>query len=278
MRHVDHEGGADLVGDLAHRREVHAARVGGVAAHEDERPELPGLLPDGVVVDEPGDRVGAVTALVEHLAGDVGPEAVREVAAGVEAHAQQTLGAEAAAQVLPVLLRQVVDGPGAQLGQAGGLDAVRQDRPVADEVGVDARVGLDVGVVGAEELLGVPGRDGLDRVDVAAAGVEAVPDGALGILVGEPRAHGEQRRERGVVLRRDELQRVALIGQLLADGLGDGGLGGLDDLEHGLVGDARLLHDVGSGHWDSSGGGSVRCARRIRSPGPAPEMLSEPQI
>jgi hypothetical protein len=82
--HVHHQGGADLVGDLAHRREVDAARIGRVARDQDQRPEFTGGRGDGVVVEQPGRRVGAIAALVEHLAGDVGPEPVGEVTARIQ--------------------------------------------------------------------------------------------------------------------------------------------------------------------------------------------------
>ena len=101
VRHVDHQGGADLVGDLAHLGEVDPARIRRVAGHQDQRLELAGRGGDDVVVEQPRLRVGAVAALVEHLAGDVGPEAVGEVAAGVERHAEQPLVAELGAQLSP---------------------------------------------------------------------------------------------------------------------------------------------------------------------------------
>ena len=47
-----------------------------------------------VVVDQAGLGIGAVGALVEHLAGDVRPEAVGQVAAGVERHAEHPLVAQ----------------------------------------------------------------------------------------------------------------------------------------------------------------------------------------
>ncbi|CAB4721675.1 unannotated protein [freshwater metagenome] len=84
VRHVDHQGGTDLVGDLAHLGEVHPARVGGVAGHQDQRLELARLGGDHVVVEQAGLGVGAVLLLVEHLAADVGAEAVGQVTAGVE--------------------------------------------------------------------------------------------------------------------------------------------------------------------------------------------------
>ena len=123
----------------------------------------------------------------------------------------------ARAQRLPVVVGQVVDVLGAGRLQRGRLDALGQDRPERDEVGVDARVRLDVGVRRAEQRLGVVGGELLDGVDVLAAGVEAVPDRALGVLVREPVAHRQQHGGRGVVLAGDQLQRAALVGQFAAD-------------------------------------------------------------
>ena len=113
------------------------------------------------------------------------------------------------------------------------LDALREDRPERDQVGVDARVRLHVGVRGAEQRAGVVGGGLLDGVDVLAAGVEAVPDRALGVLVREPGAHRQQDGGGGVVLAGDQLERRALVGQLAADRAGDRRLDGLDDLERG---------------------------------------------
>ena len=235
VRHVDHQHRANLVSDLAHLGEVHAARVGGVAGDDDERLELARLRGEGVVVEQLGLGVGAVGTLVEHLARHVGPEAVRQVAACIEGHAEQALLAEAAAQVLPVGLAEVSDALDAELGECGRLDLVREDRPVGGQVRVDAGVGLDVGVLGAEQFAGVLGRDRLDGVDVLAAGVEAVTDRTLGVLVAHPGAHGGQHRKACVVLRRDQLQRVALIGEFLPGGRGDPRFDGLNHAEQGLI-------------------------------------------
>ena len=92
-----------------------------------------------------------------------------QVAAGVQRHAQQPLVAQLGAQRLPVGFGQVVDVLGAELGQAGRFDPGGEDGPVGDEVGVDARVRLDVGVGRAEQLAGVLGGHRLDGVDVLAA-------------------------------------------------------------------------------------------------------------
>jgi len=94
MRHVDHQCGAHLVGDLAHSGEVDPPRVCRVAGDQYQRLELTGDSSDRTIVHQPGGRIGAVTALVKHLAGDVGPKAVGEVPAGVQRHTQQPLVAE----------------------------------------------------------------------------------------------------------------------------------------------------------------------------------------
>ena len=238
MGHVDEQGGADLVGDLAHLGEVDPPRVGGVAGHQHQRLELLGLGPHHVVVEQPGLRVGAVLLLVEHLPGDVRAEAVGEVAAGVERHAEQPLVAELVAQLLPVLVAELVDVLGAELLQPRALDPVGEDRPVRDQVGVDAGVRLRIGVRRTEQLARVLGGERLDRVDVLAAGVEAVPDRALGVLVAEPGAHGQQHRRRGVVLAGDQLERGALVGELLAGRVGDPRLDAGDHLQGLVVGTA----------------------------------------
>ena len=108
-------------------------------------------------------------------------------------------------------------------------------------------VRLHVGVLGAEELAGVLGGERLDGVDVAAAGVEAAADGALGVLVAEPVAHRQQHGRGGVVLAGDQLEHVALVGDLPADGVGDARLDGPDDVERAAEGDGLggegLWHD-----------------------------------
>ena len=258
--HVDHQGRADLVGDLAHPGEVDPAGVGRVARHQHQRLELAGLRGDLVVVEQPGLGVGAVLLLVEHLAADVGPEAVRQVAAGVEAHAEQALVAQLAAQLLPVGVGELVDVLRLCLLEPGTLDAVRQDRPERHQVGVDARVRLHVGVLGAEQLAGVLGGDRLDGVDVLAAGVEAVTHGALGVLVAEPGAHRHQHGRRGVVLAGDELERGTLVGELGAGRLGDPRLHRGDDLECLGVGAAGQAGQV-VGHGASLRSAATRPSR-----------------
>ena len=52
MGHVDHEDGADRVGDLAEAAEVPDARIGGAAGNDQLRLGGAGELRDLVIVDE----------------------------------------------------------------------------------------------------------------------------------------------------------------------------------------------------------------------------------
>ena len=74
--------------------------------------------------------------------------------------------------------------------------------------------GLDVGVLGAEQLLGAVDRQLLGDVDLLAAAVVAAAGVALGVLVGQHRADRFEHRLRHEVLRGDHLQRALLAPQL----------------------------------------------------------------
>ena len=253
VSHVDHEDGSDLVGDLAHLREVHPARVGGVPGDDDEGPELACQLGDLVVIEQTGLRVRSVGALVEHLARDVRTETVGEVAAGVQAHADGALVVEAVAQGVPVGLGEVVDGARSELLEGWGLDVMGEDRPVGSEVGVNTGVRLHVGMLSAEEGAGVLGSNRLNGVDVLAAGVEAVTGGTLGVLVGEPGTHGRKDGQGCVVLGSDELEGMTLVGQFGSGGLRNPGLNLCDRVEHGAVSRGQLLGDVAGCGIDGTG-------------------------
>ena len=84
MRHVNHQHRAGLIGDLAHQPEVDQPRVSRVPRDDDQRAELTRLHSQRVVVKQAGRRIQSVAVLVEHLAGDVVPEAVRQVTARVQ--------------------------------------------------------------------------------------------------------------------------------------------------------------------------------------------------
>ena len=99
-----------------------------------------------------------------------------------------------------------------------------QQRVVDGRVGLRAGVRLDVGVLGAEELLGAVDRELLGDVDVLAAAVVALAGIALGVLVGQ---HAALALEDGLgheVLGGDHLQRPLLALELEPQDVGDLGI------------------------------------------------------
>ena len=109
--------------------------------------------------------------------------------------------------------------------------AGREQRVVDGGVGLRAGVRLDVGVLGAEQLLGAIDRELLGDVHPLAAAVVATAGIALGVLVREHRALTFEHRARDEVLRGDHLQRVPLTLKLTTQRGGDLGV----DLGEGTV-------------------------------------------
>src|SRR5699024_5029138 len=177
--HVDHEPGADGVGDLAHAGPVDGSRVGGEAADEHGRLVCVGQTLDGVVVDQPGGGVEAVLHGVVLAPGEVGRGAVGEVAAGVEAHAENGVA---------------------------GLDQGEED----GGVGLRAGVRLYVGVVAVEQLAGALDGQSFGNVDVFAAAVEAFAGVAFGVFVGQLAALRGHHLRAGVVFRGNQFDVVFL--------------------------------------------------------------------
>ena len=88
-----------------------------------------------------------------------------------------------------------------------------------------AGVGLHVGEVGAEQLLGALDGERFGDVDVLAAAIVALAGIALGVLVGHDRALRLEHGAGDDVLGRDQLDLVLLAAEFLADGVGDLGIG-----------------------------------------------------
>ena len=99
-----------------------------------------------------------------------------------------------------------------------------QQRVVDGGVGLRAGVRLDVGVLGAEQLLRAVDRELLGDVDVLAAAVVALAGIALGVLVGQHAALALEDRLRDEVLGGDHLERPLLALELEAQHLGDLGV------------------------------------------------------
>ena len=194
MRHVDHQVRANFLGDLAQAGEVDLARIGRGAGDDELRLGLQRALADGVHVDHLVLIADLVVDDVEPVAGHGDRRAVGEVTAVGEVHAHEAVAR---------------------------LEKREEHRLVR----LGARVRLDVGVGGAEELLDAVDGDGLDLVDELAAAVVTLAGVALGVLVGQHRALGDQHVAGNDVLGRDELDLVLLAAELAADGGGDGLVG-----------------------------------------------------
>ena len=115
-----------------------------------------------------------------------------EMPTGVESHAHHALGVQLVTQLVPAHGIEVVHVTHSSLVEERLLHSVGKNGPVGHQVGVDPRMRLDVGVLGAEERFGVVGSQRLDPVDHLTSGIETMPGDALGVLVGQPVTHGEQ--------------------------------------------------------------------------------------
>ena len=140
---------------------------------------------------------------MEVLAGDVDRAAVGQVAAVGEVHAHE--------------------------GVAGLEHSLERG-----QVGGSAGVGLDVGMLSAEQLAGALTGDLFGLVDAVAAAVVALAGVALGILVGEHRARCGQYRLADKVLRRDQLDIAPLAVILGPDGRAHLRIAGCDEV-HDIV-------------------------------------------
>ena len=109
-------------------------------------------------------------------------------------------------------------------------------------VGLGARVRLDVGEAGLEQLLGPLDGQVLDDVDIFAAAIVATARIALGVLVGQDRTLGLQHGARDDVLGRDQLDLVLLPLQFVLHGVEDRRIGALE-----ARGEERVMRDGGAG-------------------------------
>ena len=128
----------------------------------------------------------------------------------------------------------------AAMGQVHAEDRVArlEHREIDGHVGLRPRMGLDVHMVRAEELLGALDRQRLDHIHVLAAPIVAATGIPFRVLVGHERALRGQDRQAGEVLRRDQEDLFALAAALLPDGLVDLGISCLQRVGHRCV---RLL-------------------------------------
>ena len=225
VRHVDHEHRADRVGDLAEAREVELPRIRRPAGDDELRALLLGDLRERVHVDARVLVAHAVGDDLVELAGEVQPHPVREMAAVIQAHAEELVA---------------------------GVDHRHHRRRVRGR----AAVGLHVGRLRAEQRLRALDRERLDDVDVLAAAVVALAGQALGVLVRQRRALAVHDRLRDEVLGGDHLERRLLTARLRHEDVRDLGI----DLGYGLGEVVRS--QFGHGPEGISGLSRDRAARR----------------
>jgi len=118
----------------------------------------------------------------------------------------------------------------AAVGQAHAQDGVTrlQQGEVHGLVGLRAAVRLDVGVIGAKQLLQAVNGQLFGDIHVLAATVVALARVALGVLVGQLAALRFHHQRAGVVLAGNQLDMVFLTLALIGNGLGQLGIVGLD--------------------------------------------------
>ena len=107
------------------------------------------------------------------------------------------------------------------VGQAHAEDSVArlQQGQVHGGIGLRAGVWLNVGVAGAEQLLGTVDGQLLDHIDVLAASIVTLARVAFGVLVGQFGPLGLHHLGAGVVFRGDQLDMVFLALRLATDGV-----------------------------------------------------------
>ncbi len=191
--HVHHQVRTDLIGNGAELRERDLARIGRAARDDEARLVLLGELAHAVHVDAVRLGVHHVGHRLEPLARLIDGRAVRKMAAGGQAQAEDGV---------------------AGLGERHEHALVR----------LAARVRLHVGELAAEQPLGAVDRELLGDVDVLAAAVVALARIAFGVLVGQHAAGRLEHRLGDDVLRSDQLDLVLLAPELLADRIGDLGI------------------------------------------------------
>ena len=187
MRHVDHQPGADGVGDLAEALPVPYPGIGGAAGQDQLRSHLMGLALDGVHVEQMVVLAHAIGDDLEPFAAHVDRRAMRQVAARVQVEAH-----EGVARL--------------QQGEEHRL------------VHLAAGIRLHICEVAGKQLLRPFDRQLLGDVDELAAAIVALARIALGIFVGHDRALRLQDGAADDVFGSDQLDLVALAAEFGPDG------------------------------------------------------------
>ena len=194
MRHVDHEIGADLVGDLAEAAEVDNPRIGRAAGDDHLGAMLLGKPQDLVHVDQVVVAAHAIGHDFEPAAGQIDRRAMGEMAAGGEIEPHK------------------------------GVARLHQ-RHEHFGIGRGAGMRLHIGERTAEQPGDALDGEPLGHIDELAAAVIAFARQTFGVFVGQHRALRLEHGAADDVFGRDQLDLVALAAELKLDRLGDFGVG-----------------------------------------------------
>ena len=193
VRRVRQQVGPDLTRYVGERLEIERPAVRARSRYYHLRPLAQGYVPNAVHVDELGVGLHPVGDYVVLAAGEVEGMPVREVSAVREVHGEY-------------------------------LRARLEHREEYRHVGLRARMGLNVGVVGPEEPLAPLHGEVLNVVHRLAAAVVPRAGIALGVLVGEHRTRRREHRPRHHVFRGNKLYLRPLPRQLRHRRHIDGGI------------------------------------------------------
>ena len=181
---------ADFAGDFAHPREINDARIGARADGDHLGLVLPRQFGELIVIDPFVLLAHAVMDDFEKLAGEIGLVAVRQMAAVRQVHRQH-------------------------------LVARLEKGEINRHVRAAAGMGLDIGMLRAEQLAGAVDGQLLDRIHVLAAAVPALLGIALGVFVGEHGALRFHHRRAGEVFAGNQFDVFLLALLFQGNGQGD---------------------------------------------------------
>ena len=194
VRHIDHQHGAVAMGNLGKLFKINGARVGGCTGDQQLGTYLGNLLGKGGIINATILGRNAVRHKVVVFAAHIDRGTVGQVSALGKVHAHHGV-----AQI-----------------QQGKIDR---------QVGLCAGMGLHIGVFCPKESAGAVDGDLLNLVHKLAAAVIAVTGVALCVFVGQHTAHRRHNGRGNDVLAGDQLNVLALTGQLATHSSAQFGVG-----------------------------------------------------
>ena len=177
--HVHHQHCTNLMGNVRKNLKIDGSGIGGRTGNHKLGLAFLCHVPDLVIVDQAGIMVDIIGNHIVILAGHIGRAAMGQVSAVGQTHAHH------------------------------GITGLQQSQ-LNRHIGLSARMGLDIGKFRAKQRFCPVNAKLLDLIHHMTAAIVALAGQALGIFVGENGTHGSDDRRRREVLRRNQLQAVAL--------------------------------------------------------------------